>query len=95
MKCRRCGGSGEVFLREIGIVAGCSECDGTGEVKLFKNERMAINLCIDVTVGDGRDSWRVFAPDTPYGPVYGKGGTLSQALANFDYQYVMAKEKQA
>lgn len=33
MRCPRCGGSGEVLLREIGIVAGCSLCDGTGEIK--------------------------------------------------------------
>lgn len=51
-----------------------------------------INLEIEVTVMNYRDCWKVSA-NTPYGYIYGKKGTLSQAIEAFDYQYVMAKER--
>jgi len=50
-------------------------------------------LEIKIEQHEGRDRWYVYITDTPYGYVYGYGGTLIEALQHFDYNYVVLKER--
>lgn len=53
-----------------------------------------IKLEIDIPVhNNGKDIFRVYVVDTPYRTIRGEGKTLHEAMVDFDYNYVMAKEK--
>ena len=56
---------------------------------------MSYELGIKITVDKGKDNDRfmIVCRNTPYGTIYGEGIVLSEAIKDFDYNYVMAKEK--
>ena len=52
-----------------------------------------VDMSIQVHKKKERDTWWVHLHNTPYGCISGRGGTLIEALQNFDYNYVVTKDR--